>query len=157
MHHAGAMRRIERTGNRGGVPDRAIDRKRATLQDGGERLALQVLHDEVAGALLFADVVQRADVRVVETGDDARFTLEAFPRVRCLSERRREDLDSDGAIQPRVTRLIHLAHAACTERRDDLVRAEKRPARERHELSWIIRAVLFRSAGSVPSIRRFRR
>lgn len=31
-----------------------------------EGLAFQVLHDEVRGPLVFADVVQRADVQVVE-------------------------------------------------------------------------------------------
>src|SRR5262245_61118942 len=38
----------------------------------------------------------------------------------------REDFDRDRPLQTRVARLVHLAHAALPERREDLVRAETR-------------------------------
>ena len=53
-----------------------------TLQTLGERLTLEELHDQEGHAVLLADVVNRADVRVTEAGDRPRFTLEPF-ELRC--------------------------------------------------------------------------
>ena len=57
-------------------------------------------------------------MRMVQGGDGARFLLEP------LAVRPVQNLDGDDAIQPRVARLLHLAHAACTDRREDLVGAK---------------------------------
>jgi len=54
---------------------------RALLQSFGQRHALEVLRDQVIDALVLADVVQGADVRVVQTGDGLRFTLEPLLEV----------------------------------------------------------------------------
>jgi hypothetical protein len=43
--------------------------------------------------------------------------------LKALGELFLANLDRDDAIQPRVTCLIDLAHATCTERRSDLIRA----------------------------------
>ena len=43
----------------------------------GQRLALEQLHDEKVGRAVAADVVERADVRMVERGDGPRLALEA--------------------------------------------------------------------------------
>jgi hypothetical protein len=94
--------------------------------------ALDVLHDEerdgvrAGGGALVADVVQRADVRMVQGRDRARFTLEA------LAERAGDRLDRNGAIQPRVDRAIDLAHAAGADLRGDFVDAEARAGGETH-------------------------
>jgi hypothetical protein len=58
---------------------------------------------------------------VIECGNGARFSLESlagFGRTRQVLE---QNLYRDFAPEPRVARAIHFAHAACTERRDDLV------------------------------------
>ena len=44
---------------------------------------------------------------------------------------RREDLDRDRALEPRVLRLVDLAHPARADRRDDLVGAEAGAGSER--------------------------
>ena len=41
-----------------------------------QRLAFKILHHQVVGAVLTADVVKRADVRVTQTRDGSRFSLE---------------------------------------------------------------------------------
>ena len=41
-----------------------------------------------------------------------------------MGHRRGENLDGDGAIEPRVAGLVDLAHPARAKRRDDFVRAE---------------------------------
>jgi hypothetical protein len=50
-----------------------------------------------------------------------------------------EDLDCDGAIEPRVPAFVHLAHATFAELRGDFVDAEAR-ARGESQLLSIIRA-----------------
>jgi hypothetical protein len=74
----------------------------------GERLPFQVLHDEEIDPVLAADVVERADVRVVQRGDRARLAIEAFPELRVRRQRFREDLDRDRAIEPRIAGAIDL-------------------------------------------------
>ncbi len=61
--------------------ERLIERQRALLQPLGQRVALQVLHDQEVDPVLGADVVQRADVRVVQAGDGLRLTLEPLLEV----------------------------------------------------------------------------
>jgi len=55
----------------------------------GERRALDVLHHQIVEA----DVVQRADVRMIQRGDGAGFPLEA------LAELLGADLDNYRAVQ----------------------------------------------------------
>jgi hypothetical protein len=55
-----------------------INRQRTFLQTLGQRLALQVLHDQESRAVLRADVVKRADMRVLQGGDRFGFPLQAL-------------------------------------------------------------------------------
>ena len=68
---------------------------------------------------------KRADVGMREVRDGARFTVEAFAKLRVPGERVRQDLDRDRAIETGVTSLIHLPHPAGPERREDFVGAEE--------------------------------
>ena len=71
-----------------------------------------------------ADVEQRADVRMIERRDGARLAVEAVAQLRVGGERRGEDLDRDGAIEPRIAGAIHLAHPTLADECDDFVGAE---------------------------------
>ncbi len=51
---------------------------------------------------------------------------------------RRQNLDRDGAIEPRIPCTIHLAHPACAKRRLDFIRPEFGPRCEPHALRVII-------------------
>jgi len=75
-------------------------------------------------ALLLADVVEGADVRMCELRDRASLTIEAFAELRIGRECLRKDFDRDRAIKPRVAGFVYLAHAAGPKRGEDLVRAE---------------------------------
>src|SRR6185503_17121758 len=75
---------------------------------------------------------EAADVRVVQRRDRARLALEA------LVERTVNGLDGDDAIEPRVARLPHFAHAAGADRGQDLVRSDPRTDLEWQEETWII-------------------
>ena len=73
------------------------------------------------------------DVRVIQRGERLRLAREAGEAIGIGSERLRQDLDRDVAIEPRVARAIDLAHAAGAEQRDDFVDVETRAGREEHE------------------------
>ena len=66
MDDPGAMGLVERVGDLERVPDEPVDRQSAALQPLRERLTFQILHDEIVGAVLMPDVMERADVRVLE-------------------------------------------------------------------------------------------
>ncbi len=58
-----------------------VERQRATFEPLGQRLALQVLHHQKVGVLLPADVVERADIGMVECRDRFGFALEPLTYV----------------------------------------------------------------------------
>jgi len=58
------------------APERLVDRQRPASQPIGERLPLDVLHHEEGQAFLVANVVERADVRVIQSGDRLGFAVE---------------------------------------------------------------------------------
>src|SRR5260221_109651 len=95
-------RTIWRVGDLDAIADHVIDRKRAANDSIGERLAVDVLHDQEVDLRLAADVVERANVRMVERGDRFRFALEteAELRIRCMGCR--QNLHRDGAIETRA-------------------------------------------------------
>jgi len=65
--------------------------------------------------------VDLADVGVIEGRDRARFLLKASHVAGA------QPLDCDQPVQPRVTRLPHLAHSSCADVREDFVRTDTRP------------------------------
>jgi hypothetical protein len=90
------------------VAEHLVDGKRALLQPLGERLAIDVFHDEVDDPVLLAHVVDRADVGMVQRGDGSRLALE--PRAPPDRHERR----SYHPMRPRdrdvSLRAIDLAH-----------------------------------------------
>ena len=76
--------------------------------------AFDVLHNEV----IRADIVERADIGVVEGGDGAGFAQEAVGKLVGA------ELDRDIAMQPRVASFPHFPHTTLADRREDFVGAE---------------------------------
>ena len=79
--------------------------------DGCDRCPVHQFHDQIVRS----DVIELADIGVVERGDCAGFVLEPF------AERLLRDLDGDGATEARIASLVHFAHPADTEQCHDLV------------------------------------
>ena len=82
--------------------------------------ALHQRHHEVEGVLVPAKVVDGDDGRMVHLRHQLRFALEALLRLGA-ELRRRDQLDRDVTIEPRIPGAVHHAHAAASELRDDLV------------------------------------
>ena len=70
------MRRVERARDFRRRTQQLGERHRSALEPPLQRLSLDVFHDEEVAAILATDVVDRADVRVVERGNRPRFALE---------------------------------------------------------------------------------
>src|SRR6185503_6070569 len=100
-----------------------------------QRLALEQLHDQI----VVADVVEGADVRMVQRRDRLRLALEARAQIGSMCELRRQDLDGDAAIEPGVAGAVDLAHPARAERPDDLVWTEARSWGELHRAARVPR------------------
>ena len=98
-----------------------------------ERLAFEILHHQEDSAILPADVVQGADVRMVEgarwCGLRARIADGDSGESR---EMRRQYLDRHRAIQACVARAVDLAHAPGADRAENLVGPEPRPGLQGH-------------------------
>src|SRR5438105_3539784 len=86
------------------------------------------------------DVVQRADVRMIQRGDRVGFALEALAMLGVHRQIWREHFDGDVAVQARIARAIDFAHPARAERREDFVWAEARAGGQRHDYFGTIRA-----------------
>ena len=74
-----------------------------------------------------ADVVNRENIRVIERGGRARLLLEAAQPLRVGQEFRRQQLDRDVTLEPRVVRAIHLAHSSGPDEGLDAIGTERRP------------------------------
>ena len=87
-------------------------------------MTFDVLEDEIVEAILVPDIVQRADTRMIERGDQSRLALEPHLEHGVRGEAWREDLDRHRPIEPGVARAIDLAHPARAGDCENLVRSE---------------------------------
>ncbi len=112
VDHALPVRGAQGVRDLRGDRQRLLQRQRPFLQALRERLPGEVLHHEEHLALVIADVVERADVRVVQAGDGLRLALEASAAFGVGTEFGQQNLDRDRAVEPRVAGLVDLAHPA---------------------------------------------
>jgi len=89
-----------------------LDRQGAFHEALGESLPFEILHDQEGGAVVGADVVKRADVRVLERGNGFGFALHALFQFRVGGKMRRQNLDRDRAVEAGILGTIHLSHAS---------------------------------------------
>jgi hypothetical protein len=122
------VRRFERVDDLPRDGDGLVDGQRAAFQ----RLALDQLHDdrsEIAGVF---DAVHRGNVGMIQRRQQFRLALKAGDAIGIAAHRLGQDFDRDVALQLRIARAIHLAHAAGADRVEDLERAKPRARREAH-------------------------
>jgi hypothetical protein len=62
-----------------------------------------------------ADVVEHANVRMIQTGDRSGFALEALPQLRIVGKLRGENLDGYRSVESGVRRAINCAHPTGAE------------------------------------------
>ena len=117
MDHADGVRGIERERDLVRDVERAVQLDRAFLLDQIlERLALEVLHDEVHRALgQDAEVGDVDDVRVVDRRRRARLAQEAVDRLLVARELRVQHFHRDRLLDVDVLAEVDGAHAAAAE------------------------------------------
>src|SRR5882672_9988765 len=91
---------------------------------GLQTFALQVLHHQEGSSILATNVMQHANMGMIQGRNGASFPLEALLGLRIFRKMRRQDLDGYGAVKAGVARAVHLAHAARSQRRLDLIWTE---------------------------------
>src|SRR6266581_8509530 len=74
--------------------------------------SIQKLHGNERLAVLLADVVNRADVRMIQRRSGLRFALKAGEGLRVPGNIVGQELERDEAVQARVFRFVNHAHTA---------------------------------------------
>ena len=125
--------------------DRLAGGQRATQQAAGERFALDQLHHQelCPGAidLRLADVVERADVRMREPGDDTRFPFQPLAAVRVGGELSGQHLDGHLPVEPRVSGPVDLAHPAGSQGPDNLEAPRRVPGAKRRGCPFLFPSI----------------
>ena len=128
MDDPGGMRGDQRFGDVAGDIQALLERQGTATQSRGERLPFHQFHDQIgdvrASNACVTNIVQRADARVGQLRDRARFTLQRFAASAGIAELAGQHFDRDIAVEPCITRAIHLTHAASANQLDDLECAE---------------------------------
>src|SRR5271157_3495548 len=86
-----------------------------------QRQPFQKLHGDKGLPVLLANVINRADVRMVQRRRGLGFALKARQRLRIAGHFLGQELERDKAMQPRVLGLVDDAHAAASKLFDDAV------------------------------------
>ena len=115
MHDIFRVRRLERIGNLNSQLEDIFERHRPPGDSFLQRLAIEILHDDKGAAVFLADVVNGADIRMVERGSRLRFAPETLQRLAILGHLFRQEFQGHRAVQPRVFGFIDNAHAAAAE------------------------------------------
>ena len=127
MRDALPMRLVERVGDLDRNLQRLVERQRPFLEARGQRLAVEMRHDQVVRAIDAADVVDAADVGMVQGRDGASLALEAGSQIGIASDLTRQDLDRDRPIEARVACSVDLAHPARADLGGDSIRPRRVP------------------------------
>ena len=114
MDDALLVRLLQCVGNLQRDRDGFLDRDGTSRHLFAERRSFDQFHHQVVGS----DVVEMADVRMIQRGDGAGFAFETF------AEAFARNFDRDLAAQTRVAGAVHLAHPPLADARQDFVGAE---------------------------------
>ncbi len=70
------------------------------------------------------NVVEGADVRMIQRRNRARLAVKSLAPIGIARQMRRQDFDRNGAFEPRVPRSINFAHPPGSDSRYNFVRAD---------------------------------
>jgi hypothetical protein len=147
MDDAAVVGRFESRRDLAGDRQGLVDGQRTIEKTIGEGRPFNKFQNERLDTVRFFESVNSRNVRMIERRKHLGFALQACDALGISREAFEHDLDGDRALQFRIARAVHLAHAASTERVNDLVRADSRPCGKRHGVASILLAKLARSSG----------
>ena len=112
MNNVFAMSRVERIGNLDAVLQNEFGLEGMIADLIGERLAHQQFHHDKLLAIMFFDLIDGADVGMVEGGGRAGLAQEARRNFRAALETIGQHLDGDAASQAQIFRFVNYSHSA---------------------------------------------
>jgi len=115
------VRRLERIGDVDADLEELPRFERSDVDTVLQGHPLEQLHHDEGLPLVLSDVVNRADVGVVEGGGGLRLSSEALYSGRVAEDPIREKLQRDGSVQPGVLGLVDHTHPPAAELLDDPV------------------------------------
>ena len=115
------MGRIEGIGHLAGEVHDAPRRHRPLLDQFADGDALESLHDDEGLAVVLAELMYGADVRVLEGGGQAGLAPESAQPFLRRGGLGVEDLDRDLAPQARIFGAVDLAHATHPEQAEEAI------------------------------------
>ena len=115
------MRGIERVGNFDGEPEQRVEFHRTPRDQVLQGHALEILHGDKGLAVFLANVVDGADVGMVQRGRGLGLALKAAERRGILGHFIGQKLERYKAVQPRVFRFVNHAHPAAAQLLDNAV------------------------------------
>ena len=124
MHDPLPVRCFQRFGHGNSDSENFADWHRSFRQSLRESLSFQQLHHEVLGAILRADIVKMADVRMVERGNRLGLALHTLLQFGGRGQMRSQDFDGYGTVETGVPGAVYLSHSPFTERRLNFVGTE---------------------------------
>src|SRR5579864_2955418 len=86
-----------------------------------EGYAIEILHHDEGLAILLVDLVNGADVGMVEGGGGLGFTAEAAQNLRVFRDLVRQELQGDEAVELGVDGFVDDAHASAAQSFDDAI------------------------------------
>jgi hypothetical protein len=107
-----AVSGIERVGELDGDFEDTIQGERPALQDGGQALAFEQLHGDERRTAVLVDLMNRADIRVIQCGSGASFAIEALERDGILRKFFGDEFQGDAAAKFGVLGCIDHTHPA---------------------------------------------
>jgi hypothetical protein len=81
MHNPLPVRFIECIGNLNSITQQIVLRKRSVAQACRKRFTFHILHHQKVGSVLLADVVQRANVWMIQAGNRPSFAFESLAQI----------------------------------------------------------------------------
>src|SRR5581483_6693055 len=119
MHDTAAVSAVKALGDLRSILDDVGEWQRAAAQAGGQGLAVDQLHHQIFDPILAANIVQHANVGMIQSGDGSRFPLEALFAGEIVGKFGWKYFDSNFAAEARVPGAINFAHSAGTEGGDN--------------------------------------
>ena len=125
VNDARAVRGIQRVGDFDAEREQRLQLQAAMPGESLlQRGAFQILHRDEGAAVLLADVMNGADVGMIQRGGGSSLAAEPAQRLPVPSEFVGQELERDEAAEPGVLRFVNDTHSAAAKLLDDAVVGE---------------------------------
>ncbi len=118
---------VQRIGNLNRQTDQNVGLERSSGDAVLQRHAVQKLHGDERLPVLLTNVVNRADVWVIQCGCSLGFALKAGECLRITGNFLGQELQRDKTTEPGVFRLVDHAHTAAAQLLNDAVVRDRSP------------------------------